>query len=175
MDKTTDPARTPAKHVGKIIGKRAPSPDPSSSPAETVHERIALDGGLADVDAEGQHVELTIRLGDRAALGLILSPAEADRIADALQGAARAAWTVQAADVSLEDVNTVTQLWHRANEAGVPASALVHRIGGRDYLAAAEDRYSRVTRDINATAADIIAAESALRDARADAEADQTA
>lgn len=72
---------TPAKHVGKIIGKRAPSPDPSSSPAETVHERIALDGGHADVDAEGQHVELTIRLGDRAALGLILSPAEADRTA----------------------------------------------------------------------------------------------
>lgn len=128
MDKTTDPARTPAKHVGKIIGKRAPSPDPSSSPAETVHERIPLDGGHADVDAEGKHVELTIRLGDRAALGLILSAAEADRVADALRNASQAAWRVKAADVDLEGVDTVLDLWRRAQESGVPASALVSRV-----------------------------------------------
>lgn len=128
MHAPTYPARTPAKIAGKIIGKRTSSLEPTAPlDAERVHDRIALDGGHADVDAEGGHVELTVRIGDRAVLGLALSPAEAERLADALSTASRAAYAVQAADVDLEGVDTVTGLWHRAQETGVPASALMNR------------------------------------------------
>ncbi len=128
MHAPTYPARTPAKIAGKIIGKRTSSLEPTAPlDAERVHDRIALDGGHADVESEGSHVEVTVRLSERAVLGLALSPAEADRIADALHTAARAAYAVEAADVDIEGVDTVLDLWHRAQESSVPASALVNR------------------------------------------------
>lgn len=49
------------------------------------HSRIALDGGHADVDTFVDHVELTIRLGDRIVFGFQLSHREAEKIGMALE------------------------------------------------------------------------------------------
>ncbi|PZP17079.1 MAG: hypothetical protein DI611_03950 [Brachybacterium faecium] len=54
-------------------------------------QRVALDGGHADVDLIDQHIEVTITLGDRATIGLALSTGEARKIAHALMGAAHRA------------------------------------------------------------------------------------
>lgn len=51
-------------------------------------ERIALDGGRADIENPGDHVELTVTLGERVAVGLALSTTEAARIGAALTAAA---------------------------------------------------------------------------------------
>lgn len=98
---------------------------PQDSPAYS--ERIALDGGHADIEVPGEHVELTVTLGGRATIGLALSPAEADQIGQALRDAAHRAHVEQAAQIDLEGVETVTDLWRRAAETGVPASALIEQ------------------------------------------------
>lgn len=54
----------------------------------TYSERIALDDGHADVDTPGEHVELTVTLGNRACLGIALSPREAQQVGQALTTAA---------------------------------------------------------------------------------------
>ena len=90
--------------------------------------RIPLDHGHADVDVTGPAVELTVNLGGRAALGLALSPAEAQTLADALSGASRAAWAVRATEVDLSNVRTVTDLWRAAEDSGIPASALIGQV-----------------------------------------------
>lgn len=100
---------------------------PQDSPAYS--ERIALDGGHADIEVPGEHVELTVTLGGRATIGLALSPAEADQIGQALRDAAHRAHVAQAAQIDLEGVETVTDLWRRAAETGVPASALIEQVG----------------------------------------------
>lgn len=108
----------------------APEDDSSESlPAPTGSERIPLDGGHADLEVIDQHVEVTVTLGGRATVGLALSPVEADRIGTALRDAAHRAHTVQAAQVDLEGVETITDLWHRAQETGIPASALIEQVG----------------------------------------------
>lgn len=97
----------------------APYPAPARS------QRIALDGGHVDLDGEGEHVELTVRLGGRIALGVALSADEAARVADALATAARRAQAAQVAASDLADVRTVGDLFERAQAVGVPASVLV--------------------------------------------------
>lgn len=99
---------------------------PQDSPAYS--ERIALDGGHADLEVIDQHVEVTVTLGGRATIGLALSPAEADRIGQALRDAAHRAHVAQAAQIDLEGVQTVTDLFRRSQESGIPASALVEQV-----------------------------------------------
>lgn len=88
-------------------------------------ERIAMDGGHADVESVETAVELTVTLAERAVLGIALSPAEARRIGEALVSAAHRAEVAQAAQVDMSGVDTVTDLWNRSQETGIPASALV--------------------------------------------------
>lgn len=88
-------------------------------------ERVALDGGHADVDVIDQHVEVTVTLGERATIGLPLSTGEARKIARALMGAAHRAEVARAMQVNLSGVHTVTDLFNAAQDTGVPASALV--------------------------------------------------
>ena len=92
-------------------------------------ERVALDGGHADVDLIDQHVELTVTLGARATIGLALSTGEARKIAHALMGAAHRAEVSRAMRLNLSGVETVTDLFNTAQDTGVPASALVEVIG----------------------------------------------
>lgn len=87
-------------------------------------ERVAMDGGHADVEAVETAVELTVTLAERAVLGIALSPAEARRIGEALVAAAHRAHVRQAAQVDLEGVETVTDLFHRSQATGIPTSAL---------------------------------------------------
>ena len=87
-------------------------------------ERVALDGGHADIDVPGEHVELTVTIGARASIGLALSPLEARRIGEALTVAAHRAHVAQAAQIDLEGVETVTDLFRRSEATGIPASAL---------------------------------------------------
>lgn len=84
-----------------------------------------MDGGHADVEAVESSVELTITLCGRAVLGIALSPTEARRIGGALVSAAHRAHVAQAAQMDLEGIDTVTDLFHRSRETGVPMSALV--------------------------------------------------
>lgn len=91
-------------------------------------ERVALDGGHADVEAVETAVELTMVLGARTALGMALSPAEARRIGGALVFAAHRAEVAQAAQLDLEGVDTVTDLFRASQETGVPASALIEQV-----------------------------------------------
>lgn len=88
-------------------------------------ERIAMDGGHADVESVETAVELTVTLAERAVLGIALSPTEARRIGEALVSAAHRAHVAQAAQMDLEGVETVTDLFRRSQESGIPASALV--------------------------------------------------
>ncbi|MGP5641031.1 hypothetical protein ACTXPS_16515 [Brachybacterium tyrofermentans] len=88
-------------------------------------DRIAMDGGHADVETVETAVELTVTLAERAVLGIALSPAEARRIGEALVSAAHRAHVAQAAHVDLEGVDAVTDLFRRSQEIGIPASALV--------------------------------------------------
>ncbi|WP_420111529.1 hypothetical protein [Pseudactinotalea sp.] len=88
-------------------------------------ERVALDGGHADVDVPGEHVELTVTIGGRASTGLALSPLEARRIGAALTAAAHRAHVAQAAQLHLEGVETVTDLFRHAQASGIPAGALL--------------------------------------------------
>lgn len=90
--------------------------------------RVALDGGHADIDVPGEHVEVTVTLGGRASIGLALSADEAAQIGAALTAAAHRAHVAQAAQIDLEGVETVTDLWRRAAETGVPASALIEQV-----------------------------------------------
>ena len=92
-------------------------------------ERVALDGGHADVDVIDQHVEVTITLGERATIGLALTTGEARKIAHALMGAAHRAEVARAMQLNLSGVETVTDLFDTAQDTGVPASALVEVIG----------------------------------------------
>lgn len=87
--------------------------------------RVPLDGGHADIDVPGEHVELTITLGARAVLGLALSADEADRIGAALRAAAHQARIAQAAQIDLEGVDTVTDLFRASQTTGIPASVLL--------------------------------------------------
>lgn len=48
------------------------------------HERVALDGGHADVDVFTGRVEVTVRLGDRTVLGIALSHMEAANLGHAI-------------------------------------------------------------------------------------------
>lgn len=86
--------------------------------------RVALDGGHIDLDTAEGHVELTAAIGGRVGFGMVLSADEAARLAEALSQAPRAL-AVQAADVDLTGVNTVLDLFDRAEESGIPASALL--------------------------------------------------
>ncbi|MFQ6483787.1 hypothetical protein [Brachybacterium epidermidis] len=92
-------------------------------------QRVALDGGHADVDVIDQHVEVTITLGERATIGLALTTGEARKIAHALMGAAHRAEVSRAMQLNLSGVETVTNLFDTAQDTGVPASALVEVIG----------------------------------------------
>lgn len=92
-------------------------------------QRVALDGGHADVDVIDQHVEVTITLGERATIGIALTTEEAQKIADALMGAAHRAEVSRAMQLNLSGLETVTDLFDTAQGTGVPASALVEVIG----------------------------------------------
>lgn len=92
-------------------------------------ERVALDGGHADVDVIDQHVEVTITLGKRATIGIALTTEEAQKIADALMDAVHRAEVSRAMQLNLSGVETVTDLFDTAQGTGVPASALVEVIG----------------------------------------------
>lgn len=100
-------------------------PDLSGGADENTSERVALDGGHADIDVPGEHVELTITIGARSSIGLALSPLEARRIGEALTTAAHRAEVTQAAQLHLEGVETVTDLFLRSQETGIPAGALL--------------------------------------------------
>lgn len=63
----------------------------------TMQTRVALDGCHVDLDVIAQHVETTMTVGGRITLGIALTAAEAARLGEALTGAARAAYPVQAA------------------------------------------------------------------------------
>lgn len=91
-------------------------------------ERVALDGGHADLEVIDQHVEVTVTIDGKVTIGLALSPAEASRIGEALRTAAHRAHVVQAAQIDLEGVRTVTDLLRRSRDTGVPVSALVEGI-----------------------------------------------
>lgn len=88
-------------------------------------ERVSLDGGHADLEVIEQHVEVTVTLDERATIGLALSPVEARRIGDALTTAAHRAYVQQAAQIDLESVETVTDLFLRSQETGLPMAALL--------------------------------------------------
>lgn len=109
-----------AHHVNEHTDSRVPNAAPGID-----SERIALDGGHADVDVTDHAVEVTVTIGNRAGIGLALSPAEAARISEALRVAAHRAHIAQAAQIDLAGVETVTDLFHRSQETGVPASALI--------------------------------------------------
>lgn len=107
--------------------------NPTSEPApgrvtDASSERVALDGGHADVEAVETAVELTMVLGARTALGMALSPAEARRIGGALVFAAHRAEVAQAAQLDLEGIDTVTDLFRASQKTGVPASALIEQV-----------------------------------------------
>jgi adenosine/AMP kinase len=104
-------------------------PDLSPGAGEYSSERVALDGGHVDVDVIDQHVETTVTINGRITLGIALTPAEATRLGEALTGAARAAHVVQAAQIDLEGVDTVTDLFLRSQETGIPAGALLEGMG----------------------------------------------
>lgn len=73
--------------IGAARAARLAVPDgPHDAPPTS--QRIALDDGHADVDTPGEHVELTVTLGDRACLGIALSPREAQQVGQALTAAA---------------------------------------------------------------------------------------
>lgn len=105
------------------------SEDVDESGEDPAPERVALDGGHVDVDVIDQHVETTVTIKGRITLGIALTATEAARLGEALTGAARAAYTVQAAQIDLESVETVTDLWHRSRETGVPMAALLEGMG----------------------------------------------
>lgn len=92
---------------------------------EAAQTRVALDGGHVDVDVIDQHVETTLTLNGRISLGIALTAAEAARLGEALTGAVRAAYAVQATQVDLEGVETVTDLLHRSQATGIPMTALL--------------------------------------------------
>lgn len=94
-------------------------------PMDSPSERVALDGGHVDVDVIDQHVETTVTIKGRITLGIALTATEAARLGEALTGAARAAYTVQAAQIDLESVETVTDLFLRSQETGLPMAALL--------------------------------------------------
>lgn len=108
----------------------SPAHDKGARSAHTAvgSERVALDGGHADVEAVETAVELTMVLGARTALGMALSPVEARRIGEALTAAAHRAHVAQAAQLDLEGVDTVTDLFRASQETGVPASALIEQV-----------------------------------------------
>lgn len=91
-------------------------------------QRIALDGGHADVDLAGENVEVTARIGERGVIGLALTASEAQALGEALLAVSRTAWEVQATEVDLSGVHTVCDLMRRADSAGVPAAALMGRV-----------------------------------------------
>lgn len=99
-----------------------------TNPIATGSQRVPLDGGHADIDVPGEHVEVTVTLGARAVLGLALSPIEARKIGEALTAAAHLAHVTQAAQLDLEGVDTVTDLFRASQETGVPASALIEQV-----------------------------------------------
>lgn len=88
-------------------------------------ERVAMDGGHADIETVETAVELTVTLAERAVLGIALSPTEARRIGEALVAAADRAYAQQAAQIDLEGVETVRDLYRTAQATGLPAAALV--------------------------------------------------
>ena len=92
-------------------------------------ERVALDGGHADVEVIDQHVETTVTLDGRITLGIALAATEAARLGQALTSAARGAYAVQAAQIDLEGVETVTDLFSRSQATGIPAAALLEGMG----------------------------------------------
>ncbi|OFT58157.1 hypothetical protein HMPREF3159_07995 [Brachybacterium sp. HMSC06H03] len=96
---------------------------PMDSPAQ----RVALDGGHVDVDVIDQHVETTVTINGRITLGIALTAAEAARLGEALTSAARAAYAVQAAQIDLEGVETVTDLYRTAQATGLPAAVLLEQ------------------------------------------------
>lgn len=85
----------------------------ADSPEDVTHEssdRIALDGGHADVDVFSDRVEVTIRLGDRSVLGIALSHMEAANLGRAIASPHGA---------------TTGDLFHVADELGVDASTIL--------------------------------------------------
>lgn len=75
-------AMTGAAGAARLAAPARPHDAPHTS------QRIALDDGHADVDTPGEHVELTVTLGNRACLGIALSPREAQEVGQALTAAA---------------------------------------------------------------------------------------
>jgi hypothetical protein len=70
-----------------------------------------------------EHVEVTVRLS-RGTLGLALTADEARRLSRALEDAARAAQTVEAARLDLDGLRTLDDLVHASHDAGLPPSAV---------------------------------------------------
>lgn len=117
------------RHDTDSTPEAAMRPDLSGGADENTSERVALDGGHADIDVPGEHVELTITIGARSSIGLALSPLEARRIGEALTTAAHRAEVTQAAQIDLEGVETVSDLFLRSQETGIPAGALLEGMG----------------------------------------------
>jgi hypothetical protein len=74
------------------------------------HERVALDGGHADVDVFTDRIEVTIRLGGRSVLGIALSHMEAANLGRA---------------ISSPDGATTGDLFHVADTLGVNAGDIM--------------------------------------------------
>lgn len=108
-----------------ISGTGSPADGEGVRPTDSPSQRVALDGGHVDVDVIDQHVEATVTVGGRISLGIALTAAEAAQLGEALTSAARAAHSVQAAQIDLEGVETVVDLYRTAQATGVPMSALL--------------------------------------------------
>lgn len=82
-------------------------------PEDVTHEssdRIALDGGHADVDVFSDRIEVTVRLDDRTVLGIALTHMEAAALGRAIASPHGA---------------TTGDLFHVADELGVDASSIL--------------------------------------------------
>lgn len=89
---------------------------------------ILLEAGRSDVDVIDAAVALSVRINERNAPDLAVTTAEAERIAVALRGAARAAWTNETATVSLDGLRAIENLYRAAQTTGLPVSALTERV-----------------------------------------------
>lgn len=105
---------SPAKYASQTMPDLDTIPEADSiEDVDVVHEhsnRIALDGGHADVDVFTDRIEVTIRLGHRTVFGIQLSHMEASALGRAIASPCGATWQ---------------DLLHVADELGVEAHELM--------------------------------------------------
>ena len=105
---------SPAKYASQTMPDLDTIPEADSiEDVDVVHEhsnRIALDGGHADVDVFTDRIEVTIRLGGRSVLGIALSHMEAANLGRA---------------IASPDGATTGDLFHLADTLGVNAGEIM--------------------------------------------------